>query len=1225
MAGVLDEKPITVISGPPGCGKSQVVVSLLLNAWAEGKSVLFASNTQAAVDVVYDRLKEYECEYPIAVRAGKKDRNTIDASLEKLKYLTTQNKTSVDRKTSIQQEISDQFKKKQEYQQFLDNKIPQRITQAKQTASRSFLDLITVSKEISSNIEQFQKELAILGYAEIKIELFEQEVFIPLKRWRDGIEISQNEIKNDDQQRHEYTQKIVTLKRERDAILTKLGFNLQEVANFGWLIHGPSPIQFEQWLIKYRNLLSDDIERYYSSSLSETHKKWNSESDARVWVELSEELLNKIDNLVTNNKEKYAKYIDLKNRHDTLKTEIIHANVPLEVPFDTSALIQWKQEYSHYLSLPEGLLSLLKKRSSKGKLQRIEQTFQSYYPAEVWAVFSHDLNTGRKILSSLIDLTIRWIDIDDEWQNPESDRVQIERECADIEQIRKNLQLQKFIFNYREDLSFREISHQIKGLETTAREAADTWCLFAKKERLLADLRTLALQLDMFVLNSPMVKVWADGQGLEFAHIIRELKTQPTFELIAKSWNYCSTDRFVNFIEDWKTCQNVQKNIDEYRSHFQNVPSLKMRISDWWGKKPRYCAIHKMDQSTFPAEGDIFHTHMLAGEQLNNRWNENARTVLKELEKQRKEHFNRAIQNVQASFDAIPPALRDKKIEAVYTPILNQSINDMRWISDEDEEIFNQFNPERIQAAISQINSRLSDLSFTLAKENYLTRISQGTYILEDVDALRRHFKTTYKNARGFSREKYINALKAVPIWVTNAHQAQSFPMEPEVFDILVIDEASQCTLTNILPLLYRAKSLAIIGDPNQLSAIFKGASRGKEQALAIKYGISEYLDLFGHIDNTMFDLGLKFLPGGRKNMINLVEHYRSHPLIIGFSNLYIYQMRLSLRKDVREGKDQAKISGVFGLNIVGECTRGKNGKSWVNLKEGRLVSEIVKDLKECEEFMNKSIGVVTPFSSQKDTIIELLQDLKISSKDVLVGTVDTFQGNERDIMIFSPVISKGMTPGTATWSDNKNRINVALTRARNLMIVVGDFDQCRRMDSILGKLIEYVEIISSLRQTSMAELELFSLMIMEGNDLKISRSNLPKIHQRIGRIEVDFVLHNPEKGVNLVVEVDGKQHYYVEINGTKYSVKYEGLDRFIEIKNERHFLHSAGKEEFVKIKGENYPVIQTTESIQDDKGRDAMLKSEGYKVHRIQVRDIFDKPAVVINDIKQKLEIVGL
>lgn len=1231
VTGVLDENPITVISGPPGCGKSQVVVSLLLNAWAEGKSVLFASNTQAAVDVVYDRLKEFECEYPVAVRAGKKDRNTIDASLEKLKYLTVRKKSGLSAGNSIRQEIEVQFRKRQEYQKFLDDKIPQRITQAKQTATRSFLDFVAVTQKIAKNKEQFQKEAVILGYPTVSIDRFHDEVYKPLRQWWDAIDATRNAIGIDDQQRQEYSHKIASMEHERNAILFRMGLNTSEVSNFGWLVHGLPPVQFEQWLTQYRNLLSDDIERYYSSDLSETHRKWDSESDARLWVELSEDLLARIDHLVTTNSEKYTKYLDLKNRYDTIRGEVVRTNLDPKVSFDPSILIQWKQEYSHNLSLPEGILSVLKRRSSESRLQQIEQGFQSYYPPGVWEVFSRDRNSGRRSLSSLIDLTIRWIGIRDEWQNPQSDRVQIEKECADIEQIRKTLQLQKFIFNYREDLSFIEISHQIKGLETTAREAADTWCLHAKKERLLADLRTLVLQLDSFILNSPIVKVWAGQQGFEFAHILRELKSQPTFELIAKSWNYCSADRYLNFLGDWKSCQELQKSIEEYLNHFQHVPSTKSRISDWWQKSPPVCPVKKLDQSSLPSEGNVLYSHLLACEQLDQRWRENSETVLRELEKKKKEEFSRAIRNLQASYDAIPPSMRDENIDAVYRPLLNQSVDGARWINDDDEAVFNQFNPERIQATLCQINSRLADLSFSLAKENYLKRIEEGSYILENVDDLRKHFRARYKNARGFSRDKYVNALKAVPIWVTNAHQPQSFPMEPEIFDILVIDEASQCTLTNLLPLLYRAKSLVIIGDPNQLSAIFKDASKGKEEALAIKHGITENLELFGHNDNTMFELGLKFLPGGRKNMINLVEHYRSHPLIIGFSNLYIYQMRLSLRKEAKAA-NPSTVSGVFGVNVAGECTRGRNGHSWVNLKEAQLVCEIIRDLQANEEFSGRSIGVVTPFSSQREKIMELLQEQHYTSKEiligdrsnVLVGTVDTFQGNERDIMMFSPVVSKGMTPGAATFSDNKNRINVALTRARSLMIVVGDFERCRRMDSILGKLIEYVETISLLRDTSAAELELYSLMIMEGNDLKISRNNLPKIHQRIGRIEVDFILHNPEKGVRLVVEVDGKQHYYVEINGTKYVVKYEGIKRFVEINNERHYFHLTGKQEFVTVNRENYPVIQTGESIQDDKGRDAILKSEGYKVHRIHVRDIYDKPAVVIHDIKEKLEIGG-
>jgi very-short-patch-repair endonuclease len=446
--------------------------------------------------------------------------------------------------------------------------------------------------------------------------------------------------------------------------------------------------------------------------------------------------------------------------------------------------------------------------------------------------------------------------------------------------------------------------------------------------------------------------------------------------------------------------------------------------------------------------------------------------------------------------------------------------------------------------------------------------------------------------------------------------------MEPDLFDILVIDEASQCTLTNMLPLIYRAKSLAVIGDPNQLPAIFRDSSQGKEQALAQKYGMSDYLERFGHRNITLFQTGMSFLPGGRKNMINLVEHYRSHPLIIGFSNLYIYQMRLSLRKPAMRPDKPNTVSGVFGLDVPGECFRDTNGKSWVNVREAHAICDIIKEIRTNDEFGGKSIGIVTPFKGQKEKIQEILSGEGFLSSEILVGTVDTFQGNERDIMFFSPVLSKGISPAAAEWSDDKNRINVALTRARDLMVVVGDFAYCKNMDTILGNLIAYVSTISLLRQTSDAELELFSLMILEGNTLNISRENLPQVHHRIGAIEVDFVLRNPEKGVNLVIEVDGAQHYYAEISGDKYPVRYEGIKKYVEIAGKKRYIQSLRNSEFVNVENKSFKVIRTNDSIQTDKGRDEFLKTEGYKILRIPSQDIFEKPDVVMQDIKEKLEI---
>jgi very-short-patch-repair endonuclease len=166
--------------------------------------------------------------------------------------------------------------------------------------------------------------------------------------------------------------------------------------------------------------------------------------------------------------------------------------------------------------------------------------------------------------------------------------------------------------------------------------------------------------------------------------------------------------------------------------------------------------------------------------------------------------------------------------------------------------------------------------------------------------------------------------------------------------------------------------------------------------------------------------------------------------------------------------------------------------------------------------------------------------------------------------MIFSPVISEGISESTARWVETPhNQINVSVTRGREALFVVGDFDACRRRDGILGDLIRFVEDVQTLRDTSPYELELFSRLVTEGLD--------PTVHSHIGDIEVDFVLRNRSKGVKLAVEVDGKQH-----------------------EEQKH----------------------------QDQSRDAFLQSRGYRVVRIPTRSIEETPAQAIHKVKEALEL---
>ena len=398
--------------------------------------------------------------------------------------------------------------------------------------------------------------------------------------------------------------------------------------------------------------------------------------------------------------------------------------------------------------------------------------------------------------------------------------------------------------------------------------------------------------------------------------------------------------------------------------------------------------------------------------------------------------------------------------------------------------------------------------------------------------------------------------------------------MQPEVFDLLVIDEATQCTLTNLIPMIHRARRIVVIGDPEQLPAIGT-IGQEAERSLAAKFEVTEWLELLGHAGNNVYTTAVHCIPGRRSDVIPLLEHYRSHPLIIGFANQHIYQQKLRLRRDPDQAKNIPYGAGVHGTQVKGYCKRGPRDRSWINPPEVDAVCKQVKQLRECDGFGAFTIGVVTPFSAHANAISKKLDEIGLIMRDVTVGTAHTYQGDEKDIMIFSPVVAKGITDGAARWvEDPTNLINVALTRAREALFVVGDLEFCRQQPGILGKLVKYVETISDLRKTSPYELELFSLMVVEGWD--------PQVHVMLGDIEVDFVLTNPDRGIRLVVEVDG--------------------------------------ETVIKPDGE---VIEThTEGSHKDKSRDAPLEGNGYKVLRVQTRSIRETPRKVLRKIAEALEL---
>src|SRR5207302_1342202 len=191
---------------------------------------------------------------------------------------------------------------------------------------------------------------------------------------------------------------------------------------------------------------------------------------------------------------------------------------------------------------------------------------------------------------------------------------------------------------------------------------------------------------------------------------------------------------------------------------------------------------------------------------------------------------------------------------------------------------------------------------------------------------------------------------------VTSLSARGRVPFEPGFFDLLVIDEASQCDIASVLPLLYRAKRAVVIGDPKQLRHISSLPPEQDRQLLA-KHGLVEGFAGWAYSVNSLFDLASGLCRS--EDIVALRDHHRSDADIIGFSNDHFYEGRLRVAtKYDRLRRPTGDQAAVRWIETSGRVVRPASGGA-INEDEAHAV------LREIERLVigtgyTGSIGVVS-------------------------------------------------------------------------------------------------------------------------------------------------------------------------------------------------------------------------------------------------------------------------
>jgi AAA domain len=290
-------------------------------------------------------------------------------------------------------------------------------------------------------------------------------------------------------------------------------------------------------------------------------------------------------------------------------------------------------------------------------------------------------------------------------------------------------------------------------------------------------------------------------------------------------------------------------------------------------------------------------------------------------------------------------------------------------------------------------------------------------------------------------RDAIERAMVHVKGWATSALSTRpNFTCRAGVIDLVVIDEASQCTLAQVLPLAYRARRLVVVGDPQQLPPVITAGAMELRTLAATSGTTHEELvtaKLAYGEDSAYTAFAARH---GRKPFL-LDEHYRCHPAIIQFCNEQFYDNDLTILTSVSPNRDQPR--GMEWCEVAGRTERGRSGGAF-----NRIEAEAVVEWLADDRLPTHSLGVVTPFREQAKLIRQLLSGARRDAlKEVRVGTAHTFQGGERDTILFSTVLPMGANPGTVTWLEGeRNLMNVAVSRARNRLVVFGNRRELGRL-----------------------------------------------------------------------------------------------------------------------------------------------------------------------------------
>lgn len=285
------------------------------------------------------------------------------------------------------------------------------------------------------------------------------------------------------------------------------------------------------------------------------------------------------------------------------------------------------------------------------------------------------------------------------------------------------------------------------------------------------------------------------------------------------------------------------------------------------------------------------------------------------------------------------------------------------------------------------------------------------------------------------------------PVTLSTTHSLLRNCNHGFLYDLVIIDEASQSDILTSLLTMHVSKNMVIIGDNKQLSQIDNQDIYYVSEQLANHFNIPQY---YQYKENSILESVIN-LPINVRNTL-LREHYRCESRIIDFCNKKFYDNKLIICTNKSIEDSLVVVHTVEGNH----ARKNPNGSGQYNDREAQ---EILKILSETNE---TDIGIITPFRAQADYIYNLI---KKDYPTVEVDTIHKYQGRQKKIIILSTVVNDlkdSSDDPISNFVTNKRLLNVAISRAIDKIYLIVSDKVYNSKNNIISQFIDYIKYYSN-------------------------------------------------------------------------------------------------------------------------------------------------------------------